>query len=353
VPAEALRCASESLAEAIALDESLAEAHYVLAAVRYYHEWDWAGAERAFQRAIELKPNFAPARLIYSDFLLSMKRPTEAMEHVRRGVELDPLNAFSQGLLGWNLLCSRRYGDAIAQLRRALKTEPNSLVALRFLWAALCKEKRGNPGIYRFDAQTGAASFLAPGSHTARAQVSPDGKKIYYPSHPEFRRALVEYDLASGKARPVYGSAESVRTGNFELSPDGRYAATISMQDLDHVSGEGYRTTALLLVPIDGSEPRELMRVSRPEVLEAWSTLNWTPEGKALLVLKRIGEKREFWIVPVDGSKSHKLNVDISHWTLDNVRLHPNGRQIAFYSGEQSEEIWALENFLPQLSAKQ
>ena len=121
------------------------------------------------------------------------------------------------------------------------------------------------------------------------------------------------------------------------------------MQDLDRTSGQGYRTTALLLVPTNGSAPRELLRVSRPEVLEGWSTLNWTPDAKALIVVKTTGETQHFWIVPVDGSKPRKLDVDISKWTLDTVRLHPDGRQIAFYAGEQSEEVWALENFLPNL----
>ena len=61
---------------------------------------------------------------------------------------------------------------------------------------------------------------------------------------------------------------------------------------------------------------------------------------------------RELWLVPINGDKARKLDIDISDWNLGGreIRLHPNGREIAFFAGNQSEEIWSLENFLPLLT---
>jgi dipeptidyl aminopeptidase/acylaminoacyl peptidase len=88
------------------------------------------------------------------------------------------------------------------------------------------RDFKGRGGIYRFDAETGAVSFLAAGSHVSRVDVSPDGKKIYYNYHPDRpHSSYIEHDLASGEVRDVF--QPQTETGNLELSPDGRYATTI------------------------------------------------------------------------------------------------------------------------------
>jgi Tfp pilus assembly protein PilF len=69
------------------LDDTLAEVHVSLANLRFIYEWDWSGAETAFQRAIQLKPNSAAARFFYSDFLISMRRLEEAMAEMGRALE--------------------------------------------------------------------------------------------------------------------------------------------------------------------------------------------------------------------------------------------------------------------------
>jgi TolB-like protein/tRNA A-37 threonylcarbamoyl transferase component Bud32 len=80
--------------KAIELDSTLAEAHSALASVNCFYEYDWAGGEAEFKRAIELNPNYADARASYSHVLMFMKRPEEAMAQIQRALEIDPLNAF-------------------------------------------------------------------------------------------------------------------------------------------------------------------------------------------------------------------------------------------------------------------
>jgi tetratricopeptide (TPR) repeat protein len=126
VPArEATKIQKAAVLKALELDELLPEAHHALATLKAWGEWDWPAAERAFERAIELNPNYADARNVYSHFLHDMKRPDEAMAQIERALELDPFNAFYQAFYGGNLMFVHRYDEAIEQFRKALTTSPD------------------------------------------------------------------------------------------------------------------------------------------------------------------------------------------------------------------------------------
>ena len=135
-PREALPTSKAAALKAMELDDTLAEAHGVLAGHKYWYEWDWAGAETEFRRAIELDPNYADARVFYSRFLSAMRRPEEAIAEIGRALELDPFSYLFQYVHGLDLLDASRYDDAIAQFRKTLGTEPNFPWAHRGLWLA-------------------------------------------------------------------------------------------------------------------------------------------------------------------------------------------------------------------------
>ena len=126
---EAIRLAKEAAEKALDLDNSLAEAHYALALIRTWGDWDWKGAEEAFQQALELNPNFPDVHAYYSHFLAHMGRIDEALSHIEQAIELDPFNALFHGLYGVVLIYQRRYDDAIAAARTALGMQPNQGVA--------------------------------------------------------------------------------------------------------------------------------------------------------------------------------------------------------------------------------
>ena len=135
LPAREVTPKAKAAAEkAVELDNTLAEVHFVLAAVRTWLEWDWEGAEIAFQRAIELNPNYPDARVYYSHLLCYMGRPEEALVQAERAVELDPLNSLYQGICGSTLVYLRRYDDAISRFRNVLRTSPNDEVGNDGLW---------------------------------------------------------------------------------------------------------------------------------------------------------------------------------------------------------------------------
>lgn len=135
-PQEATPRAKGAALRALELDGSLAEAHYWLAAIRAFYEWDFGGAEPGFKRAIELNPNYPDARAAYSHFLNVMGRPTEAMAQIELALELDPLNALHHAFYAVDLVFVRRYDEAIVQSQEALKTAPGNPVALSAMASA-------------------------------------------------------------------------------------------------------------------------------------------------------------------------------------------------------------------------
>lgn len=109
--------------KALEIDETIAEAHVTIARLKAI-EWDWSGAERAFRRAIELNPNYAPARHWYSNHLTNMGRHDEAIAEAKRAVELDPLSVVvNGGALGAAYLFAGRYEQAIDQYRKTLELD--------------------------------------------------------------------------------------------------------------------------------------------------------------------------------------------------------------------------------------
>jgi tetratricopeptide (TPR) repeat protein len=135
-PAEAVPKANAAALKAVELDDSLPDAHYALAVVSTWANWDWPAAEREFRRAIELRPGFADAHAYYAQLLSTLHRPDEAMVEARRSLELDPFNGLFQSLFGWDLTFVRRFDEAIAQCDAALVTNPKDAVALPCLMSA-------------------------------------------------------------------------------------------------------------------------------------------------------------------------------------------------------------------------
>jgi serine/threonine protein kinase len=140
-PREAFPRAEAAALKAIELDDSLAEAHISLGMVRGCG-WDWDGAVKEYQRAIELTPNSAEAHFFLSDLLLSRRRPHEWKRHIERALELDPLNFFFQCFHGWQLLYLCRYDEAIVELHKAVTTEPNLPAAHLRLWGAFYAKRQ-------------------------------------------------------------------------------------------------------------------------------------------------------------------------------------------------------------------
>jgi len=111
--------------QAIALDDASAGAHEVLATVKTWTDWDWAGAESEWKTALELDPNTANTHSYFAQFLTIIGRTDEALQHSQRSIELDPFNVLYHGFHARMLCQARRYDDAIAAARKALSMRPD------------------------------------------------------------------------------------------------------------------------------------------------------------------------------------------------------------------------------------
>jgi adenylate cyclase len=114
-----------SALKSLELDPLLAEAHFRVAGINTWTDWDWPRADKAFRRAIDLNPNQVGARIDYSHFLSIMRRAKEAIEQADRAMALDPLNPTVRAFYAMDLMYVHRYDEAIALLRDTLETSPN------------------------------------------------------------------------------------------------------------------------------------------------------------------------------------------------------------------------------------
>jgi len=139
-PREAGPKAKAAALRAIALDGNSAGAHEALAMVRTWTDWDWAGAEPEWRRALELDPNAANTHAYFAHFLAITGRVGEAAPHSERSLELDPFNALFRSLYAQVLYGNRCYDDALAAARAALAMQPDLPVARNALQLALFSE---------------------------------------------------------------------------------------------------------------------------------------------------------------------------------------------------------------------
>jgi TolB-like protein/Flp pilus assembly protein TadD len=126
--AEAFAHAKAAAAKALALDDSLGEAHASLALALDLYDWDWKAAETEYERAIELKPGYAPAHQWYSWHLIMMGRNSEAISELRKAESLDPLSLIISADIADALCVSRRYDEAVQQSKKTLEMDANFAV---------------------------------------------------------------------------------------------------------------------------------------------------------------------------------------------------------------------------------
>ena len=129
-PHEAMPKAKESATKALALDDTLAEAHASLGHVLMNYDWNWSAAEKEFKRSIELKPDYATAHEWYAiHYLTATGRLEEGVQEMKKALELDPASLVMNTFMGATLYYAGRYDEAIDQCRRTIQMDPNFAVA--------------------------------------------------------------------------------------------------------------------------------------------------------------------------------------------------------------------------------
>lgn len=194
--------------------------------------------------------------------------------------------------------------------------------------------------VYKIDVLTGGRTVLlrTKTSNILHAALSPDGKTLFYsdcdrPTGPTMSRLMVR-DLQTGRekqlVRTVYGTAPYSR---WALSPDGKQLAFVLQSKADR---------SLNTVSTTGGKPNELLRKKIAEDLRL--RVAWTPDGQNILFF--LG--KELWRIPSEGREARKLlEWKERRFSLDDIRVHPDGQNVALEVTEPRNEVWVMENFLP------
>ncbi|MDA2925112.1 hypothetical protein MYX65_10785 [Acidobacteria bacterium AH-259-L09] len=206
----------------------------------------------------------------------------------------------------------------------------------------------------QMDAQTGnlipIVRMPRPGLYPFPAAWFPDGKEILYAISDGAARStkIMRRNLETGQETALSSVDQASYPFGLAISPDGRRLALLSPQN---------RPTTLKVMPATGGEPQELFSVQEPDYLDR-GVLAWTPDGEHLLFgrfAQRQGEHGQrttaLWRISARGGKPQRLELEIEGPSM--VRVHPDGRQIAFRGSKTVDELWVMENFLPQLSSNE
>ena len=113
LPADAMPRARAATLRSLAIDGDLPEAHATLAQIQAQYDWDWAGAEKSYQRAIALDPSYAHGHFYYSQFLAEQGRMADAVNEALEAWRLNPLARRVDGYLSWLYYLNRQPDQAI------------------------------------------------------------------------------------------------------------------------------------------------------------------------------------------------------------------------------------------------
>jgi serine/threonine-protein kinase len=142
-PKEAYPEAKAAARKALGIDGKFAEAQVALSYATFLYDWEWEEAEKGFERALELNPNYAPGHQWYAVYLIAWGRHNEARAEIERAHDLDPLSLIISSVRGWIFFMAREYDQTIEQCREIIELDPGFFAAHFFLARAY-----GQKGMY-------------------------------------------------------------------------------------------------------------------------------------------------------------------------------------------------------------
>ena len=149
-PKEAYAMAKAAAVKALEIDDTLGEAHVSLASIMENYDWNWAGAEREYQRAIKLNPGYPTAHEWYASFLRNMGQHDEAITEIKQAQALDPLSLPINATFGRILISAGLYDQAIDQHREAAKLYPKHATSHHVLGKAYLRKGMYEEAIAEF-----------------------------------------------------------------------------------------------------------------------------------------------------------------------------------------------------------
>jgi TolB-like protein/DNA-binding winged helix-turn-helix (wHTH) protein/Flp pilus assembly protein TadD len=189
---------------AIELDPENGEAWSALGQIAFNQDRDWKTAEYDLQRAIALSPSDSTTESRYANFLSIVGRRDEAVSHMRRALQLDPLSFYNVRHMGSILYWSRRYDESLEYIRKAEEMEPE-LVNVTVDWEVDDYEMKGKP---EQAVMADLRNFSLPDGKRWHdrldAAYRSGGQKAYWETRIKFLRALPDSQCSAGGLARIY-----------------------------------------------------------------------------------------------------------------------------------------------------
>jgi TolB-like protein/DNA-binding winged helix-turn-helix (wHTH) protein/Tfp pilus assembly protein PilF len=195
-PKVAIPLARAAVLKALELDDTLSDAHAAMAQVKFLGDWDWAGAEKEFRRAIELYPGDTLAHHMYSHFVLYMGRNQESLQESELYIRLDPLSAAANNHLGYYYLATGQYDLAIEQEHKALQIDPNYHDSIAFLGDAYRHKGMAQEALAQYEKMMALEGTGPDWIKSLRKAYKAEGWRGYF-------RKLLDRDLERSKREHV------------------------------------------------------------------------------------------------------------------------------------------------------
>jgi Tol biopolymer transport system component len=202
-------------------------------------------------------------------------------------------------------------------------------------------DKNGDYGIYRIDVQTGAILPIVKGQ-VQHPVWSSDGKMILYVSE----QTILAHDLETNEEKQLFKAVGKISPANLTISPDGRQLAF-------SLSGTAPETS-LMVMPVAGGSPREILQLKDPESIRSgWKgSVEWIADGRQILFVKAQKDRKdELWQISAEGGKPRNLGIT-NQGIISQLRVHPDGKRVAFTNAKLGNDVWVIENFVPKAEAK-
>lgn len=202
-PHETFPQAKQAVERALELAPDLGEAYASLGHIKVQYEHDWAGAEAAYRRAIELNPYYAPAHQWLGLYLAVCGDFEQGAAQMRQAQSLEPAAPLCRAMIGMLLNYERRYVEAIDQLEKTLEMEPDLPTAHPYLAVSYLRLGEYERAMDHLD----RSSSLTPGSAAYRGQILALSRRRE-DAYAEIKRLIAEsqqryvaaYDIAT-----IYG----------------------------------------------------------------------------------------------------------------------------------------------------
>lgn len=201
-PSEGWGKVKEAASLAVQKDERLPEGHGALALAKLHYDWDFAGAEQEFKRALELNPSDADVRHGHAHYLMAMGRLAESEAESRRAVELDPVGDGLNSCLCWHSFAARDYDQAVRLAEKFLKSQPDDPWERTILGWTYEQKKMRDQAVVEFkravEAAQGDPFFVAALGHAyAVAGNRREAEKILQTLSDRAKKSYVSpFDLA-------------------------------------------------------------------------------------------------------------------------------------------------------------